>query len=95
MVNCARYHSEWMVGQNLFRRDQSPLNAIFPLIMSFLFIDFYSSGSFVPLLGLYSPCRAVGPCFIHAACSLEGVRSGLAFIDLTRAADDDPSSDNP
>jgi hypothetical protein len=33
------------------------------------------------------------PSFIHAACSLEGARSVLAFIDLTRAAAEAPSSD--
>src|SRR5580658_4344024 len=44
---------------------------------------------------LCSRSAAVCPSFIHAAFSLEGARSVLAFIDLTRAAADAPSSDSP
>ena len=36
-----------------------------------------------------------GTSFIHAACSLEGARSVLAFLAFTRAAEDAPSSDSP
>lgn len=44
---------------------------------------------------LCSRRSSVRPSFIHAACSLEGARSGLACITFTRSAADAPSSESP